>query len=237
MSKLYSLTNTFVKQIEEKIISGEWSIGQRLPTARELSELYGVSRSVINAGMVELKQKGFIKIVPRKWTEVIDYHKEGTIKVLESIMEYDHEKIDDNLFQSVLQARMLVEKECAFKAADNHTKEDIERLQGILDNEKEYIKNQQGLLEKIVINDFAFHHAIAVASDNAVYPLILKSFEPMSLFFTRQFYRYDNVLNTVSDYHKKIFDAINNRESSKASELMAELLAHGETIMKSIKKV
>ncbi|MEI8199094.1 MAG: FCD domain-containing protein [Eubacteriales bacterium] len=246
MSRKTSLTDTFVKQVEDKILSGEWPVGSRLPTARELSDIFHISRSVINAGMVELQARGFIKIVPRKWTEVIDYHKEGTLKVLESIMEYDRSKIDERLFISVLQARMLVEIQCAYLAAMNRTEEDIEILRQILDNEAQYRKGRRGAKAGSVMqsqntsglahNDFSFHHSIAVASSNAVYPLILKSFEPMSIMFTKQFYQNENILQVVSKYHTGIFEAIKKRDGEKAKRLMEELLTHGENIIKDMVK-
>ena len=61
-----SLTDLFVQQIENMILSGELSIGEQLPPVRDLSAKMGVSRSVINAGLVELEKLGFIEILPRQ---------------------------------------------------------------------------------------------------------------------------------------------------------------------------
>ena len=60
-----SLTDLFVEQIEGKILSGELSVGDKLPSARELTTLIGVSRPVISAGLIELEKLGFIEIIPR----------------------------------------------------------------------------------------------------------------------------------------------------------------------------
>lgn len=49
-----SMTELFVQQIENMILSGELAIGEQLPPARELSVKMGVSRTVISAGLVEL---------------------------------------------------------------------------------------------------------------------------------------------------------------------------------------
>ena len=49
-----SMTDLFVQQIENMILSGELAIGEQLPPARELSVKMGVSRTVISAGLVEL---------------------------------------------------------------------------------------------------------------------------------------------------------------------------------------
>ena len=46
-----SMTELFVQQIENMILSGELAIGEQLPPARELSVKMGVSRTVISAGL------------------------------------------------------------------------------------------------------------------------------------------------------------------------------------------
>ena len=55
-----SMTELFVQQIENMILSGELAIGEQLPPARELSVKMGVSRTVISAGLVELEKLGFV---------------------------------------------------------------------------------------------------------------------------------------------------------------------------------
>ena len=57
-----SMTDLFVQQIENMILSGELAIGEQLPPARELSVKMGVSRTVISAGLVELEKLGFVEI-------------------------------------------------------------------------------------------------------------------------------------------------------------------------------
>ena len=47
-----SMTELFVQQIENMILSGELAIGEQLPPARELSVKMCVSRTVISAGLV-----------------------------------------------------------------------------------------------------------------------------------------------------------------------------------------
>ena len=49
-----SLTETIIEELKISILSGEYKSGEKLPTLRELAELYNVSRSVINAVVVDL---------------------------------------------------------------------------------------------------------------------------------------------------------------------------------------
>ena len=84
-----SLKELFVEQLENKILSGELPIGAKLPSERELATSMQVSRAVVNAGIAELEQKGFLVIRPRIGTFVEDYRKYGTLDTLVSIMKYN----------------------------------------------------------------------------------------------------------------------------------------------------
>ncbi|MEX1307728.1 MAG: GntR family transcriptional regulator, partial [Eubacteriales bacterium] len=119
--KIESRKQAFMAQIEHNILSGKWEAGDKLPSERELVDMYGASRTVVNAGLAELAQKGFLQINPRQWTKVADYKKEGTLAVIFSLMVHSEGDVDTELIQSVLDARLLVETECARLAAANRT--------------------------------------------------------------------------------------------------------------------
>lgn len=72
-----SLTEQFVKEIERRILTGEWEIGMKIPSSRELAEEFLVSRSVINAGIAQLCQNGYLRTLPRKYIYVSDWRKMG----------------------------------------------------------------------------------------------------------------------------------------------------------------
>lgn len=61
-----TLKELFVEQLENLILSGKLSIGEKLPSERELADSMQVSRSVVNAGLAEIADKGFLEIVPRE---------------------------------------------------------------------------------------------------------------------------------------------------------------------------
>lgn len=77
--KLQTLTlkEKFITQMEEMIISGQFEIGQKLPSERELSQKMGISRAVVNSGIAEMARKGFIEVRPRVGNFVADYRKNG----------------------------------------------------------------------------------------------------------------------------------------------------------------
>ncbi len=57
--------------IKTQIIQGELGSGNKLPNERELSEKFGVSRTVVREAMKALAQEGLIEIQPGRGTYVV----------------------------------------------------------------------------------------------------------------------------------------------------------------------
>ncbi len=104
-----SLTDLFIQELQRMILSGELKISERLPTERELSENMKVSRAVVNGGLNQLANMGFIRIAPGKGAFVNDYVAEGDIHVLTAIMEYNGWKFTPEYLEPMLQIRKSIE--------------------------------------------------------------------------------------------------------------------------------
>ncbi|MBW1983231.1 MAG: FadR family transcriptional regulator, partial [Deltaproteobacteria bacterium] len=86
--KSESLKEIFISRFENLILSGKLSIGQKLPSERELAIQLGVSRPVVHEGLVDLASKGLITLTPRIGTVVNDYRTEGSLTMLTSLFNY-----------------------------------------------------------------------------------------------------------------------------------------------------
>ena len=129
-----SLTEQVIEKLKIAILSGEYAPGDRLPTLRDMTELYDVSRSVINAVVVDLETTGYIKIVPTKWIEVADWKTEGNLSILSDLVRFG--LLNNKQLEDLLQARRFLELECVKKACNNATREDIGRLFALLIEEE-----------------------------------------------------------------------------------------------------
>ena len=107
-----SLTDLFVQQIENMILSGELAFGEQLPPARELAAKMGVSRTVVTAGLVELEKLGFVEIKARQGVYVCDYRRRGTMETLVAIMRYNGGALRQNEVRSLLETRDAMECMC-----------------------------------------------------------------------------------------------------------------------------
>ena len=71
-----------VQKIEEQILSGQLRVGDSLPSERQLQEETHISKTMIHAALVELEQKGFLEITPRRGAVVANYAESGTMETL-----------------------------------------------------------------------------------------------------------------------------------------------------------
>lgn len=66
---LYKQIETYIK---ERIVNGEWTVGTKLPSQRDLAHTFGVNRSTIVMALDELVAKGYIEGKGRKGTIVVN---------------------------------------------------------------------------------------------------------------------------------------------------------------------
>lgn len=220
-----SLTQKFVRQIEQKLFCRQLKKGDRLPSLRQLAAEYAMSRSVINAGIVELENKGYLKIVPTKWIEVTDWETEGSLAILTSMAEAG--ALTDKVLESLLESRKFISLECVRLACENATQEQVVALDKLVRCES----NKNNALEKAAA-DRKFHHLISIMSGNFIYPLIMKSFEKVSYHLVRDFYEKEGVFAFVHYCHNVIKDAIAKKDAPLATATMLQLLEHGENSIK-----
>jgi len=66
------LADQVVESLKQEIIEGRLNSGAKLPTERELSERFGVSRTVIREATKSLEQSGLIIVQPGRGTSVVN---------------------------------------------------------------------------------------------------------------------------------------------------------------------
>ncbi len=219
-----SLRDMVVARIEELILSGKISIGEKLPPERDLALLLGVSRPVVHEGLVDLVSKGLVTMKPRFGSYVNDYRMQGSLVLLTSLFNYHHGSLEPKLLASMVAMRMLFELETARLAARNRTTEHLEQLGRITARQKVADVHD---IEQVCELDFAFHHLIALASDNLVYPLMVNSFKQVYTNISSQAFSDAAVIPVTFGYHAQLLEAIRARDETGAVDLMRAILEHG----------
>ena len=213
-----SLTDLFVQQIQNMILSGELEVGERLPPARELSLRMGVSRPVISAGLVELEKLGFVEIRPRQGVYVSDYRRRGTVETLVAIMRYNGGALRRGEVKALLEVREALELLCLRLVLDTCGDEELETLAPLLEAVRE-ARNHEDAAEKV----FLFHHELAVLSGNVLLPLLYYSFKPQSEYLWGLYCKRAGI-EALYRIKLALYSALLNRDYPETERLTREVL-------------
>lgn len=223
-----SLKDVFVSQFEELILSGKFSIGETLPSERELAAQLKVSRPVVHEGLIELALRGLVSIRPRSGTVVNDFRKQASIPLLLSLLNY-HGTLDPKIQQDILGMRLLFENEMVRLCARNRQPENLTQLEEIIRKEKSIDRNRY---KEVAELDYKFHQEIALASGNFIYSLLLNSFREIYLHLSTLFFSNPDVCTVVFDSHEKLVEAVSKQDEKGAVLIMTKLLNHGAEYLK-----
>ena len=224
-----SLKDAFVSRFEKLILSGAFPIGQKLPSERELALQLSVSRPVVHEGLVDLAAKGLVTLIPRVGTMINDYRKEGSLSLLTSLVNYHQGDLEPELFTSLLEMRLLFEVETARLAALHRTQDQLKFFRRLLQQEAAVNRRDT---DGICALDFEFHHLVALASGNHIYPLLLNSFKNCYLNLAGQFFSDATVVPEVFAFHEAMVKSLENKDSENSAKIMKRMLNHGAEHLK-----
>lgn len=142
-------------QLRQLIDDGEYPVGSRLPTERELAEQLGVSRPTVREALIALEVEGRLRIRVGSGIYVIDQPPTAVAATANPPIEGSFE---------ILRARAFVESAVAEEAAHLAKSADVARLDRVLAQGKRRQRSRDAYL----VFDRDFHTAIAETLDNAV---------------------------------------------------------------------
>jgi GntR family transcriptional repressor for pyruvate dehydrogenase complex len=146
--------------------------------------------------------------------------------------------IDENtekIFE-LIEVREEIESWSAYHAANRATKNDIERLGGIVEEMKENLDSQKLSYQL----DADFHLAISHASHNTIQShLMFTIYDLLSQylrFFIGKTFSHQEIRKKRYDQHLRIFKAIKKRNAAEARKRMLEHFAFLDRVLKKLMK-
>ncbi|HUW41698.1 MAG TPA: FadR/GntR family transcriptional regulator [Rectinemataceae bacterium] len=227
-----------IERFEGLILSGRFTTGERLPPERELAADLGVSRPVVHAALVELEARGLVRVEARRGVFVADWRRSGSAELLLSMLSYSGGDLSENLFDGLLEMRLLFETETARLAASRRGREDLDELERVLARERLAgpAEGREGFPSGAEMTelDYDFHLAVALASGNDVYPLLLNSFGRVYRTILGRFYADPEVIPQVFAYHRELVAAIAAGDEEGSVATMRDILQFGERNLRLI---
>lgn len=152
-----------------RVLQGEFLAGERLPTQRALAAEQGVTLSSLREALKRLEQMGLLDVRHGDATYVRDWREHGTLDVLGHLL-LGSGRLDADVLRDILEARSLALREIAGLAAARAEPADHRILLRLAED----VAAAQDMAGATAA-DYAFFAALAKASRNIVFVLLLNA--------------------------------------------------------------
>ncbi len=215
-----SVTEDAIHKIRERIVSGSWGPGDRLPKESELAAELGLSRNSLREAVRALSQLRVLEVRQGDGTYVSSLEPD---LLLESTGFVTHLLLGDTALE-LFEVRRLLEGSAAALAAARITDAGRAELTQML----ERMSEAEGV-EELVNADVGFHAVIARATGNAVLTSLLASLSTRTMRVRLWRGRaVDNALDVTRDEHRRIYEAVMNGDPELARAAATAHIASGE---------
>ncbi|MBF9200644.1 FadR family transcriptional regulator [Acinetobacter baumannii] len=199
-----------VQQLGLKIVSGEISENEKLPSEVDLCEEYKVSRPVFREAIRVLNAKGLTYSRPKIGT-VVRPKEEWHLLDPDVLFWLIQTTPEHEFFKTLSTVRRVLEPELAYIAASTANEEDIERIKQAYEG-----MEKATTVEEFIEPDIQFHLAIAKATHNDLLAYMSK----MLVLPLQQSIQVTSLRPTLQGHslprHKAILTAIENKDPLSA---------------------
>ncbi len=173
----------FIKNMEKKIISGSWQIGEKLPPERELVKQFGCSRQTVHNGLIKLSNLGLVTIVPRQGVIVNDYMNTGDFNLLEVMIDLDREELSDKLKLDMIHFMMLQITLICETASDQPYDETLDQIIQDMSiiaegrSQRHHVPSREKDIQILSALFFKYFYTVCKNTANTMFLLFINSFE------------------------------------------------------------
>lgn len=212
------LSHEVLDRLLPRIRSGEFPIGSRLPSERDLMQTLGVGRPAVREALQTLERMGLVSIVHGEGARVLPLSAEKVIAQISDAAMHLFAGSSD-LLEHLKEARLQFEVGMARLAAQRATPEQVEQLRLLLEDHKASVDDP----ERFLATDMAFHRGIAAISGNPIYVAVSQAMLEWLEQFHHELVRAPGAEKTTLAEHVKLFRCIAGHDPDGAA---AALTAH-----------
>jgi GntR family transcriptional regulator, transcriptional repressor for pyruvate dehydrogenase complex len=211
-----------VKQIRGLIEKGKLKRSDQLPSERELSETFKVSRATVREAIIALEAMMLVDRRQGNGTYVISSSEEALVQPLAAALLHEKDDLVD-----IFSLRKILEPGIAQLAAENATAEEIAELEEILKEQEEAVAEGKDPFR----NDTQFHHVLARMSRKRVLERLFLALVDL-LGQTRERYGQTDERKQKSLHgHRNVLAAIKDGDGAAARKAMRRHLEEVESVL------
>jgi GntR family transcriptional repressor for pyruvate dehydrogenase complex len=209
-----SLAARVTQELLDSIVEGRLRSGQRLPSERELSEQFGVSRTVIREAVRGLQAKGVVEVRSGRGVEVAAVTSAQVTETFDLFVK--GQQIKDNVQPDhISEVREMLELGIVSLACQRGSADDLQRIE-VAYQAMEDTQSTEGLADR----DSDFHMAIALATGNPLLVTLLESVNATIRSVRRESLKRPGRKAEAQLQHRAVLDGILNRNEAVAVQAM-----------------
>src|SRR5215211_4896302 len=217
-----------VDKVLELISSGAWKPGFRLPPERELSEAFGVSRTVVREAVKALEARGVLESATGTGVSVRRADFNMVSRSLQTYMQLS-QQVDFEI--RLNEVRQVLEVEMVALAASRITPEQRKQLRQICTEMRAGSNNSKQMAEL----DFRLHVTLAEATQNELFKVLLapliNQLRDQIILTWEDFPR---PVNLVFEQHEAIVAAVGEGDAETGRQAMIKHLAFSREVLEDL---
>jgi GntR family transcriptional repressor for pyruvate dehydrogenase complex len=207
------LSDTITEKLLDAIVVGRFKAGDLLPSERELGEQFGVSRTVIREAIRSLAARGVVEVQSGRGVLVVELDVGPVTQAMSLLV-----RSNDIGFPRLHEVRTMLERHTAGLAAERGTEENYAEIEHICG--RFAAAEATGDVDAASRLDVEFHRAIAKATRNKLFLVLLDSISDALLEIRRATLAIPHSPTKVVDDHQRIFEAIKRQDPIGARTAM-----------------
>jgi GntR family transcriptional repressor for pyruvate dehydrogenase complex len=212
------ISDGILEQIRDRIHSGEFSPGQKLPPEIQMADQLSVSRSslrealnaLVHIGYLQRRNKGLIVAPETHWRRNFSSH-------------FSRSQEELNMAE-MIEVRKIIETELCALAAKRAEAEDIRALEESLKEMKAQLNHPAAFTH----SDHDFHLRIAKAAKNRILGDFVEKIGDLLKENIESIIQRSDISERSLHYHQRIYEAIKGRDAFQARRIMSAHLADVE---------
>ncbi len=210
-------------QIKKLIEEGNLKPGDKLPPERTLSELFNVSRHSVREALRVLEKSRMLNSVPGSGTYVAMNERQATVDLIANYLIKKTDKLTE-----IFELRRIFEPQVAQIAAKKACKEDLQELIGLLNENKNFLRQKTIDPGDFLNSDKQLHQIIAKSTKNSILSNFIERIQDLISESRHESYQSENRMKVSAKGHIDIINAILERNEAKANEAMDKHLTEVE---------
>ncbi len=224
------LPNRVARILLERVLDGELHPGQQLPSERDLSEQFGVSRTVVREAVRSLAGKGIIEARSGRKARIGLVGRDYVVESMQLFIRGLQRVPGELPYSKVHEVRRMIELTVVELAAKRASPSHLQRLRGTFE-QMQHATDDVAALSRL---DVEFHRLIADMTGNELFLIMLDSIGGILSEIRAKTLGIPGRAAAALPYHEAILTALESGDAKAARQAMEEHLTESASVWAGI---